>query len=205
MFSDDIDQDASSDFDMEIPEKGSERLSRMWGKPGGLLTYKRIAVLENRHLREFDSDERLTDETVNYFMKSLLESSAITSKVFTQPSFFYKNLQRGSRNTIDQESVSRWPEKQGCVSLDDAEYLVLPIYEETIQHWLLVIAGNMTPGRRVLAEATADVQGPTAFVTVIDSLGSRAGNMRVAEDIRPYICPEACAKLNVAFDQSRIE
>ena len=200
-----MDQDANSDFYLEMPEKASQRLSKLWGKPGKLLTRQRVAVLEPRHLQEFDDDEKLTDEVVNYCMSSLLESSAITSKIFSQPSFFYANLLQGSYDTIDYGSVSRWPGIQSCVSLYNAEYLLLPIYDQTIQHWLLVIAGNMTPGERLLAGPTGDVQRPTAFVTVLDSLGSRTENMRIANHIRSYICLEAGAKFDMELDESCIE
>jgi hypothetical protein len=204
LFFGDIDEADTSDFYMDIPEKASQRLSRLWGKPGELLIYRKVAVLEPRHLREFDDDERLTDETFNYCMKSLLESSAVTSKIFILSSFSYTNLQRGSSDTIDHGSVSRWPGNQSCLSLYDAEYLLLPIYDETIQHWFLVIAGNMTPGEHLLAGAI-DAQRSTAFVTVLDSLGSRPENMRVANHIRSYICLEACTKFDMEFDESCIE
>lgn len=186
-----MDQDANSDFYLEMPEKASQRLSKLWGKPGKLLTRQRVAVLEPRHLQEFDDDERLTDEVVNYCMSSLLESSAITSKIFSQPSFFYTSLLQGSYDTIDHGSVSRWPGIQSCVSLYNAEYLVLPIYDQTIQRWVLVIAGNMTPGERLLAGPTGDVQRPIAFVTVLDSLGSRTDAHRQSHKV-VYLSRSRC-------------
>jgi hypothetical protein len=204
LFFGDIGEADTSNFYMDIPEKASQPFSRLWGKPGELLIYRKVAILEPRHLQEFDDDERLTNETFNYCMKSLLESSAVTSKIFVLSSFFYTNLQRGSSDTIDHGSVSRWPGNQGCLSLYDAEYLLLPIYDETIQHWFLVIAGNVTPGERLLAGAI-DAQRSTAFVTVLDSLGSRPEHMRVANHIRSYICLEACTKFDMEFDESCIE
>jgi hypothetical protein len=200
------DQLSNSDFEMEVLEKRSHQLARQWGKPGKLLLYQRTAILEPRHLCELDDGHKLTDETVNYYMKYLVGSSPIASKIFTQPSFFYTNLQRSFSERINYRSVSSWPEKQGGVSLNDADYLLLPIYDHAAKHWFLIVAGSLVPGQRLLAGTRAgEDKRATAFITTIDSLGSRPENEHAANVVRSYICQEASVKFGIELDQSHIE
>ncbi|KFZ01456.1 hypothetical protein V500_00759 [Pseudogymnoascus sp. VKM F-4518 (FW-2643)] len=187
----------------EEPEKLSQHLTKLWGKPGELLRYHRVAILDPRHLREFDESKKLSDESINYCSKSLVDSFSMTSDVFTQSSLFYTKL-CGSGDTIDYDGVSNWARNTGCVSLCDAKYLVLPIHDDKSQHWFLVIAGNVVPGERLMSKS-AEADGPTAFVTTVDSLGHRLENRSAAENIRSYICHEARRNFDSEFNESRIE
>ncbi|OBT60374.1 hypothetical protein VE03_10226 [Pseudogymnoascus sp. 23342-1-I1] len=172
-----------------------EQLKDQWGRDGGLDAGGRIASPKLKDLIKLVGEQELNDEIINYYLKRVIDASKRNEEIISFTTQFFSTLDsRGSK----YGNVRNWNVNLRSAILKKAQYLVIPVHDRTINHWVLVLAANNSPGQSLLGS------GQSSTIYVVDSFHQSQEDKRIGAEIRAYLSHMAKEQLGFNFDESQI-